>query len=809
MLEAGALPPSPLDEPAVDTVVPADAVVDVKARFGAKGDGTTDDTAAIQAAISSGVGFGDPDKILYFPAGTYLVSRPLEWRRADGTWSTWLTLLGQNRDRTVIKLKDGAAGFGDPSQPRAVIVTGSQNANAADGSGNQAFHNFIFDLTVDVGASNPGANGIDYLANNRGAIRNVVVRAPAGSGNTGISMTRRWPGPCFLQDVRVTGFSRGVHLSRWQYGVTMENLRLERQRLVGLDNGPNVVTIRGLLSQNTVPAIRNGSGVSRDSALTLLDSQLLGGAPGTAAVENEGTAHLRRVATGGYGAAVRERGVMRALAAAESWSSPEVIRRHGSSGSALELPIAAPPGLPAAPISSWESAARHGARPDDGQDDSAGIQAALDSGKSIVYLRPGWYLVKSTLRVPPTVQAVVGFDASIDATWGAFAGSSTAAVFSSTGTTTTPLLFDQIVFKASPGVVDVERLGDRPIALRHVHIGGQPFRGTPGQLFLTDVEGGAGWRFAKGHQVWARQLNVEQQGTKIRNAGGDLWVLGLKTESPGTVVASTDGARTEVLGGLLYPTSASTTPVPAFAGTDSTQSLSFTVSAGQLSHRYLPLITSVRNGSSESVAPDQARKSGTYGSAVGLYTDVPSAPLSAPSPTIAPVPAQQPVLRVNAGAGAVAGSPVWSADSTGSPSRYGNALAAKSATTSTTKAIRRHLSVPTSTPSAIFSSERWDRTGGAPMTWSFPVTPGRYDVRLFFADTYDRTQRTGARAFDVRIEGHLKLDNYDIFADVGGYTGVMKTFTVDSDRTVDIEFGHVVENPTVRGIEIVPAVSGS
>lgn len=783
--------------PAVDTVVPADAVVNVKTRFGAKGDGATDDTAAIQAAISAGVGFGDPDKVLYFPAGTYLVSRPLEWRRADGTWSTWLTLLGQNRDRTVIKLKDAAAGFGDPNQPRAVIVTGSQNANAADGSGNQAFHNFIFDLTVDVGASNPGANGIDYLANNRGAIRNVVVRAPAGSGNTGISMTRRWPGPCLLQDVRVTGFSRGVHLSRWQYGATLENLRLTGQRTVGIDNGPNVLSIRGLLSQNTVPAVRNGVGPSRDSAVTLLDSHLLGGTPGTSAVENEGTIHVRRVTTQGYGSAVRDRGVTRVLSPQESWSSPEPIRRHGSTGAPLDLPVVEAPALPVVPASSWESVARHGARPDDGQDDSAGIQAALDSGKPIVHLRPGWYLVKSTLRVPPTVRAVVGFDASIDATWGAFAGASTAAVFSATGTTTTPLLFDQIVFKASPEVVDVERLGDRPIALRHVHIGGRPFRGTPGQIFLTDVEGGRGWHFEKGHQVWARQFNVEQRGTKVRNEGGTFWVLGLKSESPGTIIATTDGGRTEVLGALLYPTSAQSTSVPAFVGTDSTQSLSFTVSAGDASHRYMPLVSSVRDGVIESVTPEQARRSGTWGSAVGLYTDVAGS-------AQAPVAPPQTSLRVNAGAGAVAGSPPWSTDSKGSPSPYGNAELAKSSTTATTKPVSLHASVPTGTPTALFSSERWDGSGGAPMRWSFPVSPGVYDVRLFFAETYDRTQRVGARTFDVRVEGALKLDDYDIYADVGGYTGVMKTFRVTADSAVDVEFTHVVQNPTVRALEIVP-----
>ncbi len=39
--------------------------------YGALGDGTTDDTSAINAAISSGAG------VVYFPDGTYVISAPL------------------------------------------------------------------------------------------------------------------------------------------------------------------------------------------------------------------------------------------------------------------------------------------------------------------------------------------------------------------------------------------------------------------------------------------------------------------------------------------------------------------------------------------------------------------------------------------------------------------------------------------------------------------------------------------------------------------------------------------------------------
>jgi hypothetical protein len=171
---------------------------------------------------------------------------------------------------------------------------------------------------------------------------------------------------------------------------------------------------------------------------------------------------------------------------------------------------------------------------------------------------------------------------------------------------------------------------------------------------------------------------------------------------------------------------------------------------------------------------------------------------------VSPSAAQTTVVhRVNAGGPPLHADPPWAPDTAAVPSPF---LIGGANTFATTHPIDlSHPSVPSGTPEALFQSERWDPALAPEMAWAFPVDPGPYEVRLYFADIYPGTQAPGARVFDVAIEDALVLDDYDIFADVGGFRGVVKSFTVTSDGVLDIEFGHVAENPKVGAIEILRA----
>ena len=107
----------------------------------------------------------------------------------------------------MIRLADGASGFGDPAAPRPVLSTWE-----APGFSANQFRNSIHDLTVDSGSGNPGAIGVRYHVNNQGTMRDVTVRSGDGAGVVGLEMTGSDAGPGMIARVTVEGFDVGIRL---------------------------------------------------------------------------------------------------------------------------------------------------------------------------------------------------------------------------------------------------------------------------------------------------------------------------------------------------------------------------------------------------------------------------------------------------------------------------------------------------------------------------------------------------------------------------------------------------------------------
>ena len=80
-----------------------------------------------------------------------------------------------------------------------------------------------------------------------------------------------------------------------------------------------------------------------------------------------------------------------------------------------------------------------------------------------------------------------------------------------------------------------------------------------------------------------------------------------------------------------------------------------------------------------------------------------------------------------------------------------------------------------------------------------------YDVDLYFAEIYDGAFSNGVRVFDVDINGTVVLTSYDIHADVGANTAVIKTFSINvTTNNINIELGHITENPAIKAIQLRP-----
>ncbi|WP_266082889.1 malectin domain-containing carbohydrate-binding protein [Haladaptatus caseinilyticus] len=181
-------------------------------------------------------------------------------------------------------------------------------------------------------------------------------------------------------------------------------------------------------------------------------------------------------------------------------------------------------------------------------------------------------------------------------------------------------------------------------------------------------------------------------------------------------------------------------------------------------------------------------------------------------------PRKRVLYRVNVGGPQIPandGGPAWQADTKINPSRFGNAQTSGSRVSTTTDRISLTPAVPRGIPRKMFYSWRWDADYKTPrddpeMRWQFPVEPGTYTVRLYFAETYltdsgpNSNQKKGPRVFDVRVEDNQVLNNYNMYAELGTDRGTAKSYTVQArDGTLDVTFLHETEDPQLQGIEVV------
>jgi Pectate lyase superfamily protein len=630
---------------------PSDAgIINVK-DYGAKGDGVTDDTAAINAAIyastpSANTGnYWGQAVIVYFPSGTYIISSPLIKQEGSGGYTYGMVLIGQAMRTTTIKLANSASGFGDPSTPKGMIFPTSDpnyGYSPSPGNGNDAYQNTIQDLTIDIGTGNPGAIGIDYLCNNLGAIRNVTVQAPSGSiGVTGISMIRPLIGPALLENVVVNGFQVGLDVANLQYSLTLDNVILKNQTVAGLRNAQNQITANNLTATTAGPAIVNSSS---DGEIVFAGAILhrASGYSGSM-ISNQGTLVFRNANTvEGYqsftGSNLPNNIVSGML-------TPTTFTNGVGGAYNTNIPIVNPPSAIETPTSTWANVVSYGGQASADFTDlndnvstpvdaSVGIQAAMNSGASTVYFPHGVYYISQPITVPATVQRIVGFDSTIHPTinesW------RTEGMFRILANASTSLILEQLRFDNSNDGTQLalEQSSNRTVVVRDTMFPGtlsMNRSASGGPLFYEDTSAaGSGVTIAGPASFEARQYDFEACGILSQNGGCILLnntpavILGFKQEDEVTEVVAQNGSNVDLLGGLAFMVDSAADPSNMLLyANGSTITASFNEAVNSSCCYIVNYLDQVENGNSYFTPASNYPSRSDTGHVVGMLTTGP------------------------------------------------------------------------------------------------------------------------------------------------------------------------------------------
>lgn len=618
---------------------------------------------------SGGVKAYDKSLVIYFPAGTYKINDTLKFQVPGQTdltnqhlgWRAHVTIQGQSKDGTNATIFTiNAANFNNPGAPKPVFYTashvppGTGTFNLTACEGNTGFNNCFYDLTINTGTA-AGAIGIDYLANNEAAIRNVNITGSASGtrGHTGIQMKRRYPGPLLFKNLAITGYQYAIACNQDEYSFTLENVTFDSCDHGIYNTGGGTIpaatfgraatwNIRNLVTTNiknaSIKSFAEGGGLTNQGALiTLLGANFGRAAGGTAvdAIDSDAVVYLREAAiSAGYTNLIKERGVSLNKSVVKEYFSHGVKKLFYSPNSSLNLIVRETPEFEDYNYTNWQKVSVTGDQWSQTADNTAAIQTAFDSGKHTIYFPRGRYNISGTINVPSSVKRIVGYRSILQIN-----SNITSQPGYNDWNNSNP--FPLFKISGGPGgqLLIVEGLsgslnpsGDPNYAagvtwfshedLRFVVLKDCWFLGYPtityrtkvpsgsmvGQLFVENTMTGR-MQFNSSQNVWGRQFNVEPRPLatpsaypNILNKGGLLWVFGLKTENPHQILKTTDGGMSEILGGYHFPVQATDATKPAYEALNSHQSINYATHAYSASEEYTKHIYEDRGDSTTPAA---------------------------------------------------------------------------------------------------------------------------------------------------------------------------------------------------------------
>ncbi|TVY32460.1 Glucan 1,3-beta-glucosidase, partial [Lachnellula subtilissima] len=402
--------------------------------YGAKGDGSSDDTVAINSAITDGSRCGQgcdssttTPAIIYFPPGTYAISAPI-------VQLYYTQFIGDAVTVPTIKATAGFKGIAlIDSDPYA---DGGANWYTNQNNFFRQVRNFIIDITaMPVGS---GA-GIHWQVAQATSLQNIVfnMRTDGGTANAqqGIFMDNGSGG--FMTDLTFNGGKYGAFFGNQQF--TTRNLTFNGCQTAVYMNWNWAWTLSGLKINNCqvgVDMANGGTSAQTVGSVLLIDSTISNTPIGvsTAYSTNEGVTNGTLIIDNvdfssnvpvAVSNAANKATILAGNAKIASWAQGSQYTSGsagaGSSKQGLLTAATKPtsllnsagnvftrskPQYESVASSSFKSAKAAGAKGDGVTDDTKAIQALFNSAGSgdVVYFDHGAYVITDTVTVPKNIK---------------------------------------------------------------------------------------------------------------------------------------------------------------------------------------------------------------------------------------------------------------------------------------------------------------------------------------------------------------------------------------------------------------------
>ncbi|KAH9988425.1 pectate lyase superfamily protein-domain-containing protein [Xylariaceae sp. FL0662B] len=399
--------------------------------FGAKGDGTTDDTAAITAAMNQ------PDDrclqgcasttttpaIVYFPAGTYMISSSI-------VPPYFTQMIGDPTDRPVLKATSNFEGFG--------LIDGNpyygENLNwVSTNVFYRQVRNFVIDTTAIAPAT--AATGMHWPTSQATSLINVEFNMPTDSSCVHVGLFIESGSGGFMSDLTFNGGATGASMGNQQY--TMRNLVFNNCQTAIIQLWNWGWTYIGLQINNCGKGIdltAGGSDAQDVGSVTIIDSSFKdtpvgistaytsSSKPATAGsiiLENLSLSNVPTAVEGTDGTLLEGGSTTIAGWGQGHQYTPDGPKQFQGTITPNTRPAElqgdngfysrSKPQYEDLDASSFVSARSSGAAGDASADDTAALQSAIDSaasGNKVLFLDYGLYKVTSTLSIPAGIKIV-------------------------------------------------------------------------------------------------------------------------------------------------------------------------------------------------------------------------------------------------------------------------------------------------------------------------------------------------------------------------------------------------------------------